>query len=102
MLRLPAGREASTGVGAPPYVRHCLERTLLYRLVEECFPAFKAHLAAQGTALPGYVEQEFEEHLKCGRLEQGCMRHIPVPHPTGDLQSSQSAVLSIGETWKNG
>jgi hypothetical protein len=41
------------------YVRHCLERTLLYRLVEECFPALKAHLAAQGTALPGYVEQEF-------------------------------------------
>ncbi len=29
MLPLPAGREASSGVGALPYVRHCRERTLL-------------------------------------------------------------------------
>ncbi len=65
------GREASSGVGAPVYVRHHPERTLLYQLVREYFPAFKAHLAAQGRALPGYVEQEFEDYLKCGRLEQG-------------------------------
>ena len=29
MLPLPAGREASSGVGAAPYVRHRPERTLL-------------------------------------------------------------------------
>jgi len=40
------GREASPGIGAPPYVRHRPERTLLYQLVEEYYPAFKAHLAA--------------------------------------------------------
>ena len=39
------------------------ERTLLYQLVEEYYPAFKAHLAEQGSALPGYVEQEFEGYL---------------------------------------
>ena len=71
MLPSPAGREASPGIGAPPYVRHRPERTLLYQLVEEYYPAFKAHLAAQDNALPGYVEQDFEDYLECGRLERG-------------------------------
>ena len=74
MLPSPAGREASSGVGAPLYLRHRPERTLLYQIVEEYYPAFKAHLAAQGTDLPGYVEQEFEDYLKCGRLEHGFLR----------------------------
>ncbi len=56
MLPLPAGREASPGAGAPPYVRHRPERTLLYQLIEEYYPSFQAHLTAQGTTLPGYVE----------------------------------------------
>jgi hypothetical protein len=71
MLPLPAGREASSGVGAPPYVRRRPQLTHLYQLVEEYHPAFKAHLSAPGTALPGYVEREFEDYLKCGRLEHG-------------------------------
>ena len=74
MLPLPAGREASLGVGAPVYERHRPERTLLYQLVEDYYPALKAHLAAQGTALPRYVEREFEAYLKCGRLEHGFLR----------------------------
>ena len=74
MLPLPAGREASSGVGAPVYTRHRPERTLLYQLVQEYYPALKAHLAAQGTVLAGYVEQEFEDYLKCGRLEHGFLR----------------------------
>lgn len=52
MLPSPAGREASSGGSAPPYVRHRPERTLLYQLVEEYYPAFKVHLEAQGTDLP--------------------------------------------------
>ena len=55
-------------------MRHRPERTLLYQIVDEYYPAFKAHLVAQGNALPGYVEQEFEEYLKCGRLEHGFLR----------------------------
>ncbi len=74
MLPSPAGREASSGVGAPPYVRHSPERTLLFQLVEEYYPAIKAHLAAQGTDLPGYVQQEFEDYLKSRRLEHGFLR----------------------------
>lgn len=74
MLPLPAGREASSGVGAFVYERHRPECTLLYQLGEQYFRAFEAHLAAQGTDLPAYVEQEFEDYLKCGRLEHGFRR----------------------------
>ncbi len=49
MLPLPAGREASSGGSAPLYVRHRPECTLLYQLVEEYYPAFKAHLDAKAS-----------------------------------------------------
>ena len=74
MLPFSAGREASSGVGAPLYVRHRPERTLLYQIVEECYPAFKQHLELQDAALPGYVQQEFDDYLKCGRLEHGFLQ----------------------------
>ena len=74
MLPLPTGSEASASVGARVYVRDRPERTLLYQLVEEYYPAFKAHLQAQGSDLPRYVEKEFEDYLKCGRLEHGFLR----------------------------
>jgi ribosomal protein S27E len=74
MSPLPVGREASSGVGAFVYARHRPERTLLYQLVEEYYPELQAQLAARGTALPGYVEREFEAYLKCGRLEHGFLR----------------------------
>jgi hypothetical protein len=74
MLSLPAGREASAGIGAREYVRHRPERTLLYQLVEAYYPVFLSRLAAEGTVLPSYVEREFEEYLKCGRLEHGFLR----------------------------
>jgi len=47
---------------------------LLYQIVEEYYPAFTAHLADQGRELPGYVQREFEDYLKCGRLEHGFLR----------------------------
>ena len=74
MLPLPAGREASAGVAALVYERHRPERTLLYQLVQEYYPALKAHRAAWGTALPAYVEREIDDYLRCGRIEHGFMR----------------------------
>jgi hypothetical protein len=71
MLQLPAGREASRGERAPQYERHRPEQTLLYQLVEEYYPAFEVQWAVEGRVLPGYVRQEFDEYLKCGRLVQG-------------------------------
>ena len=54
MLQLPAGGEASQG--SVRYERHRPERTLLYQLVEEYYPAFEAQWAAEGKELPGYVQ----------------------------------------------
>lgn len=45
--------------------------TGLYRIVEQHYSTFTAHLAAQGRELPGYVQREFDDYLKCGRLEHG-------------------------------
>ena len=67
-----AGRHA--GAGAPAYARHRPEQTLLYRLVEEHYPAFVARLAAEGRTLPWHVAREFEDFLACGRLEHGFLR----------------------------
>jgi hypothetical protein len=69
--------------GAVRYARHRPETTLLYQLVERHYPAFLATLSAHGRTLPSYVQQEFAAYLKCGRLEQGFTRHIPVPCPCG-------------------
>jgi len=52
MLQLSADREARPGRGVARYERHRPERTLLYQLVEEYYPALEAQLAAQGTELP--------------------------------------------------
>lgn len=58
----------------PTYQRHQPEQTLLYQLVQQHFPAFLKHQAAEGRSLPEYVQQEFTDFLKCGRLEQGFIR----------------------------
>ncbi len=50
------GSEAASGL---VYSRHRPEQTQLYRLVEQHYPAFVAHLCEQGKALPAYVEKEF-------------------------------------------
>ena len=73
-MTLPAGREASPGAGVTVYQRQRPEQTLLYQLVEAYYPAFDTHCTAQGKALPSYVRQEFEDYLKCGRLEHGFLR----------------------------
>ncbi len=56
------------------YVRHRPETTLLYQIVQEYWPEFQAELASQGKYLPVYVTKEFDEFLKCGRLEFGFLR----------------------------
>ena len=53
------------------YVRHRPETTLLYQVVQEYWPEFQAELASHGRYLPAYVTKEFDEYLKCGRLEHG-------------------------------
>ena len=71
MAYASAGREALLGADARRYERHRPEQTLLYQLVEQYYPAFVAALAAEGREVAAYVAREFEEYLKCGRLEHG-------------------------------
>ena len=72
MLQLLAGKEA--GEGSARFRRHRLEQTLLYRLIEQCYPDFEMQWASEGRVLPDYVRREFDEYLKCGRLEHGFLR----------------------------
>ena len=58
------------------YKRHRPEHTLLYQLVEHHYPEFLEQLSRQGKSLPRHVEKEFEEFLKCGRLEHGFLRVV--------------------------
>ena len=60
--------------GPDRYQRHRPEQTLLYRIVEEYYPQFVDLMARQGRPLPDYVQQEFEDYLRCGRLEHGFLR----------------------------
>ena len=69
--RKDAGARAAR---ADNYVRHRPEQTLLYQLAEARYPACVAHLAARGRTLPAHVQREFEDYLKCGRLEHGFLR----------------------------
>lgn len=55
-------------------MRHRPETTLLYQVVQEYWPEFQAELASHGRYLPAYVTKEFDEYLKCGRLEHGFLR----------------------------
>ena len=56
------------------YVRHRPEQTLFYRIVKEHYPGFCDLLTQQGRPLPVYVAREFDDFLKCGRLEHGLLR----------------------------
>ncbi len=66
MPHAAAARMATRERDAGRYQRHRSEQTLLYRIVDECYPAFAAHLAEQGRELPGYVQREEAGEHKAG------------------------------------
>jgi len=68
---LSDGKDA---VGDVAYDRHRPEQTLLYQIVEAHYPALLEQLGHQGKCLPKHVRREFEDYLKCGRLEHGFLR----------------------------
>ena len=65
---------SSNAVGDRRYRRHYQEETLLYQLVEQHYPEFAELMRLQDRSLPAFVEREFEDFLKCGRLEYGFLR----------------------------
>ena len=74
MSTIGTARIARADSGAFRYQRHQPEKTLLYQLVLKHYPNFRRQLAEEGRVLPDYVQREFEEYLKCGRLEHGFLR----------------------------
>jgi hypothetical protein len=54
------------------YRRRRPEETVLYQTVAERWPAFREWMEELG-GLPKFVVKEFEEFLKCGILEAGCL-----------------------------
>ena len=56
------------------YARHGPEQTFLYRLVERYYPGLIELVAIQGGSSPRHVRREFDEYLKCVRLEYGFLR----------------------------
>jgi len=71
------------------YKYHRPETTLLYQLVERYYSVFNANLAKQGKYLPKYVEREFDEFLRCGRLENGFLRVV-----SGDCKHEKLVAFS--------
>ncbi len=74
MEQSTAGLEAGTATKGLRYARHRPEQTLLYQLVEQYYPELAELMADRGRPFPGYVRKEFDEYLKCGRLEYGFLR----------------------------
>jgi hypothetical protein len=66
--------QAHLAQGRSPYARHRPEETLLYQVIDDKYPDFVAWFEVQGRTLPRFVRQEFEDYLKCGRLEHGFLR----------------------------
>jgi len=74
MLSGPVKADATGIKNQWHYERHRPEQSLLYQTVERVYPDFLEQLAGQGKSIPRYVQREFEDYLKCGRLEHGFLR----------------------------
>ncbi len=58
----------------PLHERHRPEQTLLYSIIDRHYSEFLTYMSDQGKPLPRHVQKEFDEFLKCGRLEHGFLR----------------------------
>ena len=56
------------------YQRHQPENTTLYPIIEQNLPTLRDALQQREASLPGFVLAEFEDYLRCGRLEHGFVR----------------------------
>lgn len=56
------------------YRRHRPEETPLYPIIESALATLHDRMAERASSLPGFVSREFEDYLRCGRLEHGFVR----------------------------
>ena len=57
------------------YARRRPENSVLYQTVSKHWPAFRERLEEAG-GVPRFVVREFEEYLRCGVLEEGCLHLV--------------------------
>jgi hypothetical protein len=99
MSTIVTARIARADSGAFRYQRHQPEKTLLYQLVSKHYPVFRQQLSEEGRILPDYVQREFEDYLKCGRLEHGFILGILPSTPSGPAfgcSNTFQTYLSVG------
>jgi hypothetical protein len=87
---------AERPLGTLPYARHRPEETLLYQVIDDHYADFIAQLDAQGRALPKFVRREFEDYLKCGRLEHGFLRRISAQPERGRTPTDKFTLILPG------
>jgi hypothetical protein len=68
-------REAHGVFRVDGYRRREPQETVLYQTVAEHWPGFRER-AEEAGGLPRFVEREFEEFLRCGVLEWGCLHLV--------------------------
>ena len=56
------------------YERHCPEKGLLYRTIEQNWPSFVAKCEAEHQPIPAFIKKEFSAYLRCGVLAYGFAR----------------------------
>ncbi len=81
------------------YQRHKPEQTLLYQIIEHHYPEFQALMAAQNRSLPKFVQKEFDEYLRCGRLEYGFLRVKCEKLPEDECSEKLPAERHIAMGW---
>jgi hypothetical protein len=70
-----AGQEEHGTRRSDGYARRRPEETVLYQTVAERWPLFRERMEESG-GLPKFVVREFEEYLRCGILEEGCLHLV--------------------------
>ena len=71
---MPISTAQQTSQPGTRYHRHQPEDTSLYPIIEQNLPVLRDTLQQQEASLPGFVLAEFEDYLRCGRLEHGFVR----------------------------
>ena len=76
-MHLPVMRASTTQqprTSRAHYQRHQPENTTLYPIIERNLSVLRDAIHQQEASPPGFVLAEFEDYLRCGRLEHGFVR----------------------------
>ena len=64
------------GAATATYQRRRPENTVLYRVIQDNLDDFMAQMADNDRTVPEFVQREFYEFMRCGRVEHGFVRVV--------------------------